>query len=232
MSEEKKEIITQEKQTVVVEDSGAFRAQTVQAQLALANVYVKSGTLPKGYDTPEKVVAASQMAIELGLKPLTGLKNIAVINGTPSLWGDAPLALVKASGLLEYIDEFFVDEKQNKICLENKNLDAVIFAAVCKSKRKTEPKEVVSIFTKKDVEKMGVGGRDVWVKHFAIMIKRKARAINLKDNFPDILSGISIAEYDYNTTLNERGELLGQAEKHKNEIALDLNEKIMENINE
>lgn len=225
MSEEKKQ---DEKQSVIISESGSMKAQTVQAQLALANVYVKSGTLPKGYDTPEKVVAASQMAIELGLKPLTGLKNIAVINGTPSLWGDAPLGLVKASGKLEYIEEYFLDDKQEKICIENKNLDANIFAAVCKTKRKGEPIEKISIFTKKDVEKMGVAGRDVWTKHFAIMIKRKARAISLKDNFPDILMGVSIAEYDHNTTLNDDGDFLGQPEKNKLEIANSLNQKFME----
>ena len=46
-----------------------------------------------------------QWGAEIGLQPLQAMQNIAVINGRPSLWGDAVLALVRSSGLLEQFEE-------------------------------------------------------------------------------------------------------------------------------
>ena len=41
------------------------------------------------------------------LKGLQSLQSIAVVNGIPSLYGDSVLGLVRASGLLEEVDEWF-----------------------------------------------------------------------------------------------------------------------------
>ncbi|MFZ8927531.1 MAG: hypothetical protein ACO3CU_12320, partial [Candidatus Nanopelagicales bacterium] len=42
---------------------------------------------------------------EIGLGTLQALQSIAVINGRPSVWGDAMLALVRGSGLCVYMHE-------------------------------------------------------------------------------------------------------------------------------
>ena len=42
------------------------------------------------------VLVAIQMGLELGLPPMQALQNIAVINGRPSIWGDALPALAQA----------------------------------------------------------------------------------------------------------------------------------------
>ncbi len=58
----------------------------------------KSGLAPKGIQTPEAIFTAMQLGAEVGLSPMSALQNIAVVNGRPTIWGDAQLALVRASG--------------------------------------------------------------------------------------------------------------------------------------
>ena len=46
-----------------------------------------------------------QWGMELGLAPLQAMQNIAVINGRPSILGDAMMALARGSSVCEYIKE-------------------------------------------------------------------------------------------------------------------------------
>ncbi|NVO08257.1 MAG: hypothetical protein HXX19_20995, partial [Rhodoferax sp.] len=49
-----------------------------------------SSMVPKDYvGKPGNCLVAIQWGMEIGLKPLQAMQNIAVINGRPSLWGDA-----------------------------------------------------------------------------------------------------------------------------------------------
>ena len=53
-----------------------------------------SGLAPKGIQSREAIFTAIQMGLEVGLTPMAALQNIAVINGRPSIWGDAQLSIV------------------------------------------------------------------------------------------------------------------------------------------
>lgn len=188
MSEEKKELI--------ISEQGIIETKSVEDLYRISTALCNSGMLPKTYDTPAKVMAGIAMIRELGLAPINGLKNLAVINGTPSLYGELPLALVRKSGLLEYFNEFLIDKDYKKICFENKNLESEIFASVCELKRVGQDKKTFS-YTIHDAAKNPNSKNQVWSSYRPIMFKRKARAIALKDEFGDILGGVTIAEYDH-----------------------------------
>ena len=163
-------------------------------------------------------MAGMQFCRELGLPALIGLKSVAVISGTPSLHTDGPLAIVMASGFLEVIDEYMIDDEYKRISLENKNLGKKILAAVCMVKRKGFDAQE-TVFRSADApNKAGP-----WTDYREIMMKRRCRAIALKDRFPDILNGISIAEYDMDVLVNNDGSISG-AEKGK--ASIDLNAAI------
>lgn len=68
--------------------------------LRMSTIVVGSGLAPKG-DTPQAVAVKMQLGLELGLTPMSSLKNIAVINGRPGIFGDAGKALLLASGKLD-----------------------------------------------------------------------------------------------------------------------------------
>ena len=216
------EVKQQEKKAVAVYNPGMNEAgQIVPKNLGelktLCAGFIQSGILPKRYETVAQVITAYQMATELGLRPLTALRQIAVIEGTPSLFGDLPLSLCMNAGIITYIEEFFVDKEYNRIEWKNKNLGAEPYAAVCILKRKGQKKEREFFFTMDDARNAGLypakkrNGEDSpnspWMKYTRYMLKYRARSNALKDMAPDALNGLAIAEYDFNTIPDRTGEI-------------------------
>ncbi len=145
----------------------------------LAEMLAESEMVPKDYrGKAANVLVAVQWGAEVGLKPLQALQNIAVINGRPSLWGDALPALVRASPLCEYIVE---------------TADAA-GTAICKVKRKGEP-EQTRTFSDADAKLAGLAGKaGPWATSPKRMKQMRARAFALRDVFPDVLKGLPVAE--------------------------------------
>ncbi len=213
MSEEQQVVTVQETKKKEIEISnGDVRPKTLEELYRYSNSLVSSGMLPKMYDKAEKVMAAIQLANELGLPPLNALKNISIVNGSPSLWGDLPLAIVRASGDLEAFREFCIDKDYKEICFENKNLGAEIYAAICVIKRKGYEKRSFH-YTMMDAAMNPNSGNPTWKAYRSIMMKRKARSIALKDEFSDKLVGCSIAEYDHDVIPNSAVQIDTKAEK-------------------
>jgi hypothetical protein len=120
---------------------------------------------------------AIQWGSEVGLSPIQAINNITSINGKPCLWGDSMLALVRSSGLLEYITE----------TVEND-------VGCCIIKRKGE-KEITMRFSKEDAQRAGLWGRTgPWKTYPERMLKLRARGFALRDVFPDVLKGVISAE--------------------------------------
>lgn len=152
--------------------------QTLDDALRFAELLCKSSIVPKDYQgNAGNVLVAMQWGMELGLQPLQAMQSIAVINGRPSIWGDAMIALVRASGLLESMRE---DIGENQ--------------CVCYVKRKGEP-EQSRTFTVDDAKKAGLWGKQgPWQTAPKRMLQMRARAFALRDIFPDVLRGMYVGE--------------------------------------
>ena len=152
--------------------------QSLNEALQFADMLSKSNMVPKDYQgNPANCIIAMQWGMEIGLQPLQAMQNIAVINGRPAIWGDAMLAIVRGSGLLERITE-----------------DPTDAGCTCTVKRKGEP-EVVRTFTLEDAKRAGLAGKQgPWQQHPKRMMQMRARAFALRDVFPDVLRGVHIAE--------------------------------------
>jgi hypothetical protein len=194
---ERKEEKKQLAKVVGAKEDGLLVGKDILQQLSLAKAYLASGMLPARFKSAEMILTAMQYAYEVGLKPLTAMRQIAVIQGTPSFFGDLPLAVVKNSGKMEWMKEFIIDKDSKEISFKNKNLSAEAWGAVCIVKRKGEPNETEKYFTMEDAQKAGLMNRDCWKNYPKVMLKYRARAMALKDVFPDALNGIAISEYDY-----------------------------------
>ncbi|MFW8695518.1 hypothetical protein ACOI9Y_33635, partial [Mesorhizobium japonicum] len=92
-------------------------------------------------NNPGNILVAIQWGMELGLQPMQAMQNIAVINGRPSLWGDAVIALARSSPLCEYIYESDDGE-----------------TATCRVKRRGE-EEQVRTFSMADAKLAGLVGK-------------------------------------------------------------------------
>lgn len=153
-----------------------------------AKCVVLSGLAPKGMSKVETVMIAIQMGLELGLTPMSALQNIGVINGVPSIFGDAALALVRASGLLEDFWEVIRGDGDARV-------------AICFSKRKGYSKGRETSFSVDDAKQAKLWmrkGRDgqstPWVTYPERMLQWRARGFNLRDNFGDVLKGLKTTE--------------------------------------
>lgn len=152
--------------------------QSIEEALKMADIMSKASIVPKDYQgNPGNILVAIQWGAEIGLPPLQAMQNLAVINGRPALWGDAVIALVRGSGLLDAIQE-----------------DIASDAATCTVKRKGEA-PVTRTFSMEDAKKAGLSGKQgPWSQYPKRMLQMRARAWALRDVFPDVLRGVHVAE--------------------------------------
>lgn len=152
--------------------------QTFEQALTFSKYLADSDLVPKDFKgKPANCLIAMQWGMELGLKALQAIQNLAIINGRPSLWGDAVIAIVRGSPLCEYVNESDDGE-----------------TATCRVKRKGEP-EQVRTFSMADARAAGLAGKQgPWTSYPRRMRQMRARAFALRDVFPDVLRGMPIAE--------------------------------------
>lgn len=153
---------------------------SIDEALRLADMLAKASLVPKDYQgNPANCLIAMQWGMEIGLQPLQAMQNIAVINGRPSIWGDAMIALVRGSGLLESIQE---------------TIDGETMVAECTVTRKGE-QPVSREFSLEDAKRAGLAGKQgPWQQYPKRMLQMRARAWALRDVFPDVLRGVAMAE--------------------------------------
>jgi hypothetical protein len=143
----------------------------------------KTDFAPKDFKgKPEACMLAGQHGAELGLGPMQSLQCIAVVNGRPTVWGDAALALVQSSSVCEFVAEQVEGDG-----------DAMV--ATCEAKRRGYPKSTVVRFSVADAKKAGLWGKTgPWTQYPKRMLQLRARGFALRDAFPDVLKGLVTAE--------------------------------------
>lgn len=161
----------------------AIVPQDIDQIWRVAGMIIKANMSTKSLDSQEKVAVAIMHGLELGLTPMAAIQSIAVINGTPSIWGDGMIALVRKSGLLEDIIESVEDDKDGPTI------------AVCKVKRAGSPSWVVQSFTRPEAMRAGLWKKaGPWTQYPRRMMQMRARSWALRDAFPDVLRGLHSAE--------------------------------------
>jgi len=151
--------------------------------MEFSKMLAESSMVPKAYQgKPQDIMVCVQWGYEIGLAPMQALQNIAVINGKPSVYGDAALALVQASSVCEGIDEHVEHEgTPNPV-------------AVCIARRKGRM-PVIARFSVEDAKRAGLWGKQgPWQAYPKRMLQMRARGFALRDAFPDVLKGLITSE--------------------------------------
>lgn len=193
----KKEEPAAPKAKVALDERGVALPTDLDGAFRVVGVLFRGKAFPNWVRSPEQAYAISQFLRALGLDVMTGIQHVCEVNGRLSLWGEGPLAVVRASGKMSKWREFYIDKDYKEICVKNKNLDAEIFAAVCESTRTDTGEEKQSWFSKIDEATANKGLDAVWKGYKRIMYKRKARAEHCKDLYGDVINAAGIAEYDF-----------------------------------
>ena len=110
---------------------------------------------------------------------MQAVQNIAVINGKPSIYGDAMLAVCQQSPNWEWMREEYLED---------------VNGYECTVKRRGADEHSVT-FTEADAKQAGLwAGSDPWRKYAKRMLQMRARGFALRDTFADCLKGIISAE--------------------------------------
>ena len=146
------------------------------------SMLAKSDLTPAGYrNKPEDIFIAISYGHELGLNPLASLQGIAVINGKPSVYGDAMLALCRKHPEFEDIQESISGSGEN-------------MKATCKIKRQGQSWSEYT-FTISMARKAGLlNKKGPWQTHLERMMQMRARGFVLRDVFADALGGVITTE--------------------------------------
>lgn len=145
----------------------------------LAKAVSVSGLAPKGMNSPEQVMVAIMHGLEVGLPPMQAIQRIAVINGRPSIWGDAVPALLLSKG-------FKIRER-----IEGTSEHAVAHCTVVRP----DGEEIERTFSVADARKAGLWGKPgPWTNHPMRMLQMRVRGFAARDGAADALSGLYLAE--------------------------------------
>lgn len=160
-----------------------FAPATVTEAIQFSEMLANSNMVPKQYmGKPQDIMVCIQWGMELGLAPMQSLQNIAVINGKPSVYGDAMMALVQASPVCDGVEESIEDEgTPNPV-------------AVCVARRKGRAPVTVR-FSVEDAKRAGLWGKQgPWQAYPKRMLQMRARGFALRDAYPDVLKGLISTE--------------------------------------
>lgn len=142
----------------------------------------RSSMVPPSYKGKvDDIILAVQMGSELGFRPMQSLQNIAVINGKPSVFGDAMLALCMTHPLYRGVQESIEGDgdARTALCVVNRQGDA--------------PK--IMRFSVVDAKRAGLWDKaGPWKNYPDRMLQMRARGFALRDAFPDKLRGLISAE--------------------------------------
>ena len=154
----------------------------------LATMYYDAGICPKNCNKPAAVAAVIAAGMEAGLRPGQALSSMYLVNGRAVMFGDAPMALVRASGLLADIKESMSGDGDNK-------------SATCTLTRRNpngSTESVTRTFSFADARRAGLfmknGKPGPWDTYGDRMLQLRPRGWCIRDLFGDVLMGLGIAE--------------------------------------
>ena len=170
-----------------------------------ADIVIKSGLIPRGLDTPEKLIVAMACGRSIGLDESQSVRGIMVVNNRPCVWGDIAMMLVQRSPACLSISERIEKGEDGEP------------VAYCTGRRKRvggEIDEQTRTFSLAQAKRAGLLDKTgPWKQYTARMLQMRARGFLLRDLFPDLLNGMSVVdreEYAAETTTQIKVEQVQQ----------------------
>ena len=168
---------------------------SIEEVFRLATAISKSGMAPRDMGTPEKLTVAILHGLEIGIPPMMAIYKIAVVNGRPTLWGDAVPAILLSRGFA--IREAFYGEDDDRF-------------AQCVVVRPNGD-QITRNFSVADAKVAGLWGKPgPWKQYPDRMLQMRARGLAARDGAADALSGLYL-EHEMVDVPAETSDLLPQA---------------------
>lgn len=159
-------------------------AEYVESLKLYAKVMYDGGLTPKGAASPNSIAVLIEIGRDVGLPATMAVAWIAIINGRPSIYGDAAMALIRSSGLLESTRDWYEGKEGTDdytACFEVKRVGAA------------EPR--VSRFSYGEARRAKLLGKaGPWTEYPERQLMWRAKGFGCRDEFQDVLCGLIFAE--------------------------------------
>lgn len=159
---------------------GALIPQDIEQAFRIASALAQSGMTPNGFKTPETCFVAIMAGAELGLPPFQSLQSFAIINGRPTLYGDALMAVIRTNGFR--VREWFEGEGDT----------LTAFCEVTRPDNGDTAEASFSVDDAKTAKLWAKGGP--WATNPKRMLQWRARSFACRDGAADVLRGLQIRE--------------------------------------
>jgi hypothetical protein len=163
--------------TDLVRPTSGFDVAVIAPLADLAERICRTEFVPTSLRSkPEATLAAMLTGEELGIKPMTALQKIHVIEGRPGLAAELMRALI-----LQHGHDIWVEEKSNT-------------RVTVAGRRKGTDRVSKVTWTADDVKKAGLDGRPNHKRYPRAMLTARATAELARDIFPDLIGGLYAVE--------------------------------------
>jgi len=201
-----------------LDEHGRLQLEKFEDLWMLCDWVIKAGFAPKDKKTPQQVFIAGQMGASLGFDFWTSLTNIMVVNGMPTVWGDAMLAKIQAFKVAdidgtskpaleyfsEYVDGVVPEDTATAYCIVKRFGRGMEISDLFPERRDILTADpvmlqragwTVSSFSVADAKKASLLSKPgPWSHYPARMMAMRARAFALRNSFPDVLKGFYARE--------------------------------------
>ena len=161
----------------------ALNPQTVEQAMKCAEWMSRSDLVPKAYHgKPHDIVIASAMGHRLGLDPFSALAGIAVVNGKPTLYGDAMLAVCQSRA----------DWAGMTVTWDGESLDTLTCTVAVNRKGHGQ---TIGTFSAEEAKGAGLWRKQgPWSQYPRRMLEMRARSYALRGAYADALAGFHSRE--------------------------------------
>lgn len=160
--------------------------------------------IPKEFwGNPADILVIVQCGHELGLRPMTSLQNMMIVNNRPSIYGDAMLAVCMRT----------IGQKHGFIdCIEvYESSTGEWTCTILRDGR--EP--IIRTFTMQEAKDAGYLSKPgAWQTNRKRMMQFRPRSFGLRDMFPDILKGVPTIEEMQDVKNFGQNDLVNSQEKN------------------
>lgn len=167
---------------IAISDNGKMFISSTAEAFLFAHMMSEAKMLPPNVSEMQAGIAIVA-GLSLKLDPFQAVQNIAVVNNRPTLWGDALVALVSASGEIE-------DENVQWFT----GTDGKRIACRVTIKRKGRKSPYEGEFSLGMAAASGLLNRPVWKANPTRMLYIRARAFALRNGFADLIMGVGVRE--------------------------------------
>lgn len=213
-----------ERKSALAIRGGQIDLENNEQAMRLARAFWQSQLKVSGANSPEDVLMVLMAGMEAGLTPFQAVKNIYIVNGKPTIYGDAVMALVQRTGLLAAYSEDKPSMPEGIPQNWPADYGVTVTATRLSELRNGEWAKLTQshTFTVRDAANAGLWwGKGPWKQYPVRMLTMRARAFVLRDLFADVLGGVGVFEEvaDYGEDPNRGGRRVSSANEQLSALA-------------